>query len=223
MNPKRRTSFRLWVFGLTWLLLPAIALADSRLACEQFQLEAYRQQYPNGDVCWEKEKGMRGATEYCCNIAFGGSATACRRDEARININWVFENPGARATYSRGRRGGQTPFQACIFAQGHNPRAAESIRQCPGYSIFYCNQKDQELRGNSTAPVGCEAAEKAVLWVLFLDDRARLVYDIAIEKNGMSQFDALIQALGHDPPAQQEVRICKPWVVRFLAENDWKP
>jgi len=193
------------------------APAETRLGCQPFQLQAYRQQYNGGDQCWEKEKGLRGATEYCCNLAFGGMSD-CNRDDARTNIQWVFENAGARATYTQGRRGGLSPFQACLRAQGHNARAAQSIRACPGVSIFFCNQKDRELRGDSTAPVGCESAEKSVLWVLFLDARAHLTYTVA--QLQVPRWDALLMALNHDPAAQNNVKICRQWVDQFLDEND---
>jgi len=214
-----------WLTGLALFLsgiLCSAAFAESRLACEAYQLESYRRQYRSGDECWQREKSMKGATEYCCNQAFGSKPQDCRRDEARINIDWVFNDAGARATYQTGRRGGQTPFEACIRAQGHNPRAARVIQECSSFSMRYCEEKDRQLRGDSQAPVGCEGAEKAALWVLFLDDRARLVYDVRIGK-GDSRFDALVFALGHDAAAQRVVKTCKPWVVDLLARMDWKP
>lgn len=228
-SPLRRTAGRasprrqvaLVLLAITMLMAGAgIGRAESQLPCQQFQLDAYRQQYHSADECWADERGMKGASEYCCNAAFGGQAFACRRDIAKINIDWVFSDAGAKATYARNRRGGRTPYEAVLHAQGHNSSAQESIRACAGFATKYAAMKDRQLRDGSRAPLGCEQAERNVLWVLFLDKRARQVYDVRRKVYNESPYKAVMFAQRHNPAAQETLRICRHWVEVFASVNE---
>lgn len=65
------------------------------------------------------------------------SPDICDR-EAKTNIDWVlFRDAGARASYERFRAQGQSPLDAVISAQAHNPRAQQSIRRCRDWAQHY--------------------------------------------------------------------------------------
>lgn len=70
----------------------------------------------------------------------------CR--EAKINIDWVlFKDAGAKGTYQAYRRRGESPVDAVISAQGHDPHAQQTIRDCYGWAQAYIASK-----GFSAAP-----------------------------------------------------------------------
>lgn len=88
---------------------------------------------------------MRGEKFICDNSQSSGRSTArggnvCER-EAKISIDWVFEDPGALANYNRNRQQGRSAFDAVIAAQGHNPRAQRSLRDCQQWAQTYLAQR----------------------------------------------------------------------------------
>lgn len=78
----------------------------------------------------------------CSNQAPAGDAGSCNREEAKVNIDWVlFRDGGARATYLSYRRRGQNPVDAIISAQGHNPHAQQTIRDCYAWAQNYVSKE----------------------------------------------------------------------------------
>lgn len=119
------------------------ASAESRLLCQPYQLEAYRQDYTSVAQCWARERGLRGASEFCCLEAFGGPL-ACA--QVRENIDWVFRDGGALATYSQQRQSGKSPFESVVGAQGHNPPVQSLLLGCRDTAEAY-------LAARGTPPV----------------------------------------------------------------------
>jgi hypothetical protein len=70
-------------------------------------------------------------------------------EEAKVNIGWVLEeDSGARATFSNALRGGLSYLEAVIAAEGHNPHAQATIRDCR-YSPEYITD---DLRATMPRP-----------------------------------------------------------------------
>jgi len=60
------------------------------------------------------------------------------QQEAKTNIDWVvLKDAGAMARYRQFRANGQSPVDAVISAQAHNPHAQQTIRQCRDWAIKY--------------------------------------------------------------------------------------
>ncbi len=85
----------------------------------------------------------RGEKFQCDQGASGrstGDARGCQT-QAKINIDWVFSDKGALATYKRGREAGQSALDAVLGAQAHNPRAQKSIQDCGAWAQNYLTAK----------------------------------------------------------------------------------
>jgi len=206
----------LLIVGLIWSWPAA---AESRVSpCPDYVVDHYRKTYTSANQCWAGEQRMKGASEACCNAAFGGGAFDCNRARAQQNIEWVFTDNGARLTYFRHRRGGATPIEAVLSAQGHNPSAKAAIEGCGSFSAEYALSKDAALRNRGDVPAGCEDAKINADWVLFRDNAARLVYE-ARRNAGTPPFEALLFAQAHNPSAQGHLRLCRRWVEHYLDEN----
>ena len=88
---------------------------------------------------------MRGEKFNCETGGSSGRSTArggnaCER-ESKISIDWVFNDRGALATYNRNRQQGKSAFDAVVAAQGHNPRAQRSLRDCKQWAQTYLAQR----------------------------------------------------------------------------------
>lgn len=55
---------------------------------------------------------------------------ACNWNEAIINLNWVLQDAGAKATYFMWRGYGMDPVRALIQAQAHNLHAQQMLVNC---------------------------------------------------------------------------------------------
>ncbi|MFZ1988998.1 MAG: hypothetical protein WAW96_04425, partial [Alphaproteobacteria bacterium] len=56
-------------------------------------------------------------------------------EEAKINIDWVLlYDKGAQQRYVEFVSQGQSPYEAVISAQAHNPHAQDTIRKCASWS-----------------------------------------------------------------------------------------
>lgn len=74
----------------------------------------------------------------CANAAGLNDEPDCDRAEARININWVMAGDApAYQTYLGFRARGESPLDAVLGAQGHNPNAQASIRRCSAWASSY--------------------------------------------------------------------------------------
>lgn len=50
-------------------------------------------------------------------------------NEAKVNIDWVFQNSGALANFRKARNGNKARFEAVLEAQSGNPNAQRTIRE----------------------------------------------------------------------------------------------
>jgi hypothetical protein len=85
------------------------------------------------------------AVQACqCNAANqcggGGFCDAAMQAKAKINIDWVFADRGARATFSTHRQMGESAFEAVVSAQAHNPPVQALLRECRAWAEGYINQ-----------------------------------------------------------------------------------
>ena len=86
----------------------------------------------------------------------GGLCDAAKQAEAKINVDWVFANAGARATYEAHRQMGETAFDAVLNAQAHNPAVQALLRQCRAWVVVYVNQPGGcALDANKPGPEQC--------------------------------------------------------------------
>lgn len=77
--------------------------------------------------------------------------------EAKQNVEWVLlKDKGARNTFETARRSGQSPFDALLTAQGHNPRAQASIRQCRAWVQEYLAEADLGTPSTDAKPPGAD-------------------------------------------------------------------
>ncbi len=60
----------------------------------------------------------------------GGAASNECKGEAKINIDWIFADDGARARFGQLRRAGKSPLDAAIGAQAHNPKVQKLLQRC---------------------------------------------------------------------------------------------
>jgi hypothetical protein len=66
-----------------------------------------------------------------------GSPAGCDTAQARQNIDWVFVDNGAFATFTSFLEDGSSLLDAVIGAQGHNPNAQAQIRSCAAWAASY--------------------------------------------------------------------------------------
>lgn len=67
-----------------------------------------------------------------------GESNPALCNEAKINVDWVIDrDPGAKQRYASFRSRGQSPVDAVISAQAHNPHAQDTIRQCRAWANKY--------------------------------------------------------------------------------------
>lgn len=57
--------------------------------------------------------------------------------EAKENIDWVFRDSGAKASFADARRRAYSPLDAVIFAQRHNAHAQQTIEECANWAASY--------------------------------------------------------------------------------------
>lgn len=85
-----------------------------------------------------------------CNIT-ESTPTLC--SEAKINVDWVIDrDPGAKQRYASFRGQGQSPVDAVISAQAHNPHAQDTIRRCRAWANKYLADLGLMSAGANTKP-----------------------------------------------------------------------
>ncbi|MCS3761564.1 hypothetical protein [Bradyrhizobium centrosematis] len=75
------------------------------------------------------------ATNRCSGA--GGSCSAQLEAEAKINVDWILADRGARGTFESHKQLGESPFDAAVSAQAHNPPVQKLLRQCRGWVEAY--------------------------------------------------------------------------------------
>ncbi len=60
--------------------------------------------------------------------------------KAKVNVDWVFSDKGAQATYAQHRSEGESCFQAVLSAQAHNRPVQKLLRACQGFVTNYLNK-----------------------------------------------------------------------------------
>jgi hypothetical protein len=63
-------------------------------------------------------------------------AGTCEKD-AKENVDWVFRDKGAKATYAGAFNRGLSPFDSVVYAQGHNPSAQRVLKACRSWVEAY--------------------------------------------------------------------------------------
>jgi len=130
-----------------------------------------------------KEQFLRGETFQCRNGGASrptpGGATACGT-EAKINVDWVFQDRGARARYAERRRQGDVPFDAVVAAQAHNPRVQSLLRGCRDWVESYLAGMGEADAGrrSPTPPTRADCRCISVLPTNDLDWQGRLAYRV---------------------------------------------
>jgi hypothetical protein len=75
----------------------------------------------------------------------------CR--EAKINVDWVItHDEGAKRRYTSLRREGNSPIDAVLGAQAHNPSAQDTIRFCSGWVSSYLASRGMGSGGMGAPP-----------------------------------------------------------------------
>ena len=131
-----------------------------------------------------KDQFIRGEKFQCQN---GGASTrppaaggAACETEAKINVDWVFADRGARARYTEQRKQGDVPFDAVVAAQAHNPRVQSLLRGCRGWVESYlAGRAEPDARRPPRPPLtraDCRCI--SVLPTSDLDWQGRLAYRV---------------------------------------------
>lgn len=83
-------------------------------------------------------------------------------EEAKINVDWVIaRDAGAQQRYSSFRDRGQSPVDAVISAQAHNPHAQDTIRNCRAWAVDYLAGIGHSPAGEGNRQSGKAAQVKA--------------------------------------------------------------
>jgi hypothetical protein len=84
------------------------------------------------------------------------ACTPALQAKAKINVDWVFSNAGAKATYQLHRSMGESAFQAVESAQAHNTPVQALLRECQGWVEDYLHQQGGCTLGrNPPGPQDC--------------------------------------------------------------------
>lgn len=112
---------------------------------------------------------------------------------------------------------------ACI-AQGDPYHGGKSLGQADFSYIARCkadHQKDYDncvadLRPGACGPRAQQEAKINIDWVLQKDAGAQARYR-KFRGDGQAPIDAVISAQAHNPHAQQTIRQCRDWAVKYIA------
>ncbi len=100
-----------------------------------------------------REQYLRGE-RFKCNTGSSGQAglppDGATTKECKINIDWVFEDRGARARYESERRAGKSAFEAVVGAQAHNAPVQRLLRQCQTWAESYLGSQQGTQPGGVT-------------------------------------------------------------------------
>ena len=109
--------------------------------------------------------------------------------EARENVAWVLNNSGARATYRNLLSNGNTPFDAVVGAQGHNPKAQAILRTCQVWVKNYLLQlgpPDQNLMLSNRSLTNADCQCISVLPTGEYDWQQRQAYRVVNSCNALA-------------------------------------
>lgn len=87
----------------------------------------------------------RRGEKFQCRSGGGSGASKpepCEID-AKRNVDWVFENTGARGTYTDARKQGKSAFDSVIYAQRHNVAVQDKLRLCRDWVVSYLASRGQ--------------------------------------------------------------------------------
>jgi hypothetical protein len=77
--------------------------------------------------------------------------------KAKINVDWIFSDGGARNTFDLHRQMGESAFEAAVSAQAHNPPVQALLRQCRAWVEAYLRQPGGCSLGNrEPGPDSCQ-------------------------------------------------------------------
>lgn len=101
-----------------------------------------------------RECNCNSATNQC--VAAASSCGPELQAKAKINVDWIFADRGARATFESHRQGGESPFAAAVSAQAHNPPVQVLLRQCRSWVEAYLGRGDGcTLSDGPPGPAAC--------------------------------------------------------------------
>ncbi|MEQ1715802.1 MAG: hypothetical protein ABL907_07440 [Hyphomicrobium sp.] len=128
-----------------WFIIAAISLSVASAHAQQdgawiYDIFVQKCRESGGSPGSTREQYLRGEKFVCRDSSSGrstGRPPANCSTEAKINVDWVFNDGGARSTYTRQRASGLSPFDAVVAAQGHNPNVQALLRQCQAWVDSY--------------------------------------------------------------------------------------
>jgi hypothetical protein len=93
-------------------------------------------------------------------------AGPCDEEDAKKNVDWVFNDRGAHNHYLSEIGDGLSPFDALIAAQGHNPPVQKKLRLCQAFVESYLASKDQVPTGSTLPDRGLSSRDCKCISVL---------------------------------------------------------
>ncbi len=99
----------------------------------------------------------RAGRPFKCDTAGSGRSAAAPansvcKTEGKINVDWVFTDKGASQRYAQLRHQGNSPFEAVVGAQAHNPKAQKVLRDCASWVVAYLASKGEGHSGQAGPP-----------------------------------------------------------------------
>ncbi|HEX7054100.1 MAG TPA: hypothetical protein VF211_09250 [Burkholderiales bacterium] len=134
-------------------------------------------------------------------LVFGGSPEDCARIACPPGVNCdILIRPACRRCVA-------DPSKSFVIRCGD--------ASCSSFGAMTC-EAARPAPSADAVPPECREAKINVDWVISRDAGARATY-ARLRAEGLSPIDAVIGAQGHNPHAQETLRLCAGWVSRYLA------
>lgn len=157
---------RWWAFAVGTFLIsagasPVAAQSSSAWTYEIFVNECKK---AGGAVASSLDQYLRGERFVCQTGNLAGSRksdlTQCER-EAKQNVDWVTSlDSGAKAVFDRRVLLGDSPFEAVLFAQMHNPKVQALLKECRSWVETYLGAPGHTLVQNDCRCVSVRPANE---------------------------------------------------------------
>lgn len=97
--------------------------------------------------------------------------------EVKEDVDWVFRDKGALATYRGKINTGMSPFDAVVFAQGHNSPVQKQLKECRAYVVQYLASKGREPNEGTLPNRKLTSADCSCVSILPVSNRYRVTND----------------------------------------------